>query len=290
MNNSIAVRRTFKDIKVLENDNLNEFGIYYKLNDINIFNIKCMIVGPENTPYEYGFYFFDIFISNEYPFKPPKVVFENKNNRFRFNPNLYIDGKVCISILNTWSGPQWTSCQSLKSIMISLHSLLHQNPLHNEPGFENDYSNRNKIYNCLVTHENYRFCLCKLLESPPHGFENFRSIMKTIFLKNYKSINSRLNQLENETYNNKRVYSQIYNLEVKCNYADIKNSLEEVYSTFIGIQEDKIIPVIPKRKKFVPNQKANFFDVGFRCLSENNNCYYVVSLNKRNHKYWKRDC
>jgi len=29
MNNSIAVRRTFKDIKVLENDNLNEFGIYY---------------------------------------------------------------------------------------------------------------------------------------------------------------------------------------------------------------------------------------------------------------------
>ena len=55
MNNSIAVRRTFKDIKVLENDNLNEFGIYYKLNDTNLFNIKCMIIGPENTPYEYGF-------------------------------------------------------------------------------------------------------------------------------------------------------------------------------------------------------------------------------------------
>jgi len=290
MNNSIAVRRTFKDIKVLENDNLNEFGIYYKLNDTNLFNIKCMIIGPENTPYEYGFYFFDIFISNEYPFKPPKVIFENKNNKFRFNPNLYVDGKVCISILNTWSGPQWTSCQSLKSVMISLHSLLHQNPLHNEPGFENDFSNRNKIYNYLVTHENYRFCITKLLENPPQGFENFKDIMKTNFLKNYNDIYNRLCNLEKEKYNNKRVYSQIYNLEIKCNYENIKNSLEEMYSSFIGIQEDKITPVIPKRKKFVPNKKANQFEVGYRYLSENNNCYYFVSLNKRNHKYWKKEC
>ena len=58
MNNSIAVRRTYKDIKVLENDNLEEFGIYYKINENNLFWVKCMIIGPENTPYEYGYYFF----------------------------------------------------------------------------------------------------------------------------------------------------------------------------------------------------------------------------------------
>ena len=78
MNNSIAVRRTYKDIKVLENDNLEEFGIYYKINENNLFKVKCMIIGPENTPYEYGFYFFDILIPNEYPFKPPKVIFQNR--------------------------------------------------------------------------------------------------------------------------------------------------------------------------------------------------------------------
>ena len=43
-----------------------------------------------------------------------------------------------------------------------------------------------------------------------------------------------------------------------------------------------------KRKKFVPNQKANTYDVGYKCLSENNNCYYVVSLNIKEKKYWKR--
>jgi hypothetical protein len=25
----------------------------------------------------------------------------------RFNPNLYINGKVCLSLLGTWSGPSW---------------------------------------------------------------------------------------------------------------------------------------------------------------------------------------
>ena len=292
MNNSIAVRRTYKDLKVLENDNLEEFGIYYKINDNNLFRIKCMIIGPENTPYEFGFYFFDIFIPNEYPFKPPKVIFQNRNHKFRFNPNLYVDGKVCISILNTWSGPQWTSCQSLKSILISLQSLLCQNPLHNEPGFENDFSYRNKIYNNLVTHENYNFSIYKLLENHPENFEDFKDIMKNIFLKNYGKIKSRLDQLEKEKYNNKRVHSQIYNMEVKCNYEKIKNNLEELYTSFIGVKaiinKKSLLTVNNKRRKFVPNQRACSFEVGYKCLSENNNCYYVVSLNIKQRKYWKR--
>jgi hypothetical protein len=30
----------------------------------------------------------------------------------RFNPNLYSDGKVCLSLLGTWSGPGWIPNQS----------------------------------------------------------------------------------------------------------------------------------------------------------------------------------
>ena len=291
MNNSIAIRRTCKDLKVLENDHLEEFGIYYKIDDKNIFNIKCMIIGPEDTPYEYGYYFFDIFITNEYPFKPPKVIFQNRNQQFRFNPNLYVDGKVCISILNTWSGPQWTSCQSLKSILISLQSLFHSNPLHNEPGFENDLSHRNDIYNKLITHENYNFCISKLLKNPPSDFENFRDIMKTTFLQNYLKINNRLKTLEREKYNKKTVHSQIYNIEIKCNYEIIKNNLEELYISLIDI--DNLLKgtkgsINTSRRKYVPNQKASLFNVGYKCLSENNNCFYIVTLNKKQFKYWKR--
>ena len=43
----------------------------------------------------------------EYPFKPPKVTYKTNDGFTRFNPNLYKNGKVCISLLNTWQGEQW---------------------------------------------------------------------------------------------------------------------------------------------------------------------------------------
>ena len=53
----------------------------------------------------------------------------------RFHPNLYRNGKVCLSILNTWKGEQWTSCQTIRSILLTLITLFHNKPLLNEPGF-----------------------------------------------------------------------------------------------------------------------------------------------------------
>ena len=47
---------------------------------------------------------------------------------------LYKNTKVCISLLNTWKGEQWTSCQTIKSILLVLSSLLNDKPLLNEPG------------------------------------------------------------------------------------------------------------------------------------------------------------
>ena len=54
------------------------------------------------------------------------------------NPNLYENGKVCLSILGTWSGPGWTTACTLSSVLLSIQSLLNENPIHNEPGWENE--------------------------------------------------------------------------------------------------------------------------------------------------------
>ena len=34
------------------------------------------------------------------------------NTQVRFNPNLYNCGKVCLSLLGTWSGPGWVPGES----------------------------------------------------------------------------------------------------------------------------------------------------------------------------------
>lgn len=72
-----------------------------------------------------------------YPFRPPRVrLMTTSNGTVRFNPNLYKNGKVCLSILGTWQGPAWLPSQSLSSVLMSIQSLMNSNPYHNEPGHE----------------------------------------------------------------------------------------------------------------------------------------------------------
>lgn len=57
----------------------------------------------------------------------------------RFNPNLYNDGKVCLSVLNTWHGrpeEKWNpQTSSFLQVLVSIQSLiLVPEPYFNEPG------------------------------------------------------------------------------------------------------------------------------------------------------------
>jgi ubiquitin-conjugating enzyme E2 Z len=65
----------------------------------------------------------------DYPSSAPQIQFLTTNGgKTRFNPNLYADGKVCLSILGTWrgeSGEQWSSVQNCQVFTPILSSLLH---------------------------------------------------------------------------------------------------------------------------------------------------------------------
>ena len=57
-----------------------------------------------------GCFEFDLLLPPDYPNRPPQVHFlTTGNGRIRFNPNLYNNGKVCLSLLGTWSGPGWNA-------------------------------------------------------------------------------------------------------------------------------------------------------------------------------------
>ena len=58
----------------------------------------AIIFGPENTIYQYGVYIFHFKFPSNYPFSPPKVTYHTNDGITRFHPNLYRNGKVCLSL------------------------------------------------------------------------------------------------------------------------------------------------------------------------------------------------
>lgn len=62
--------------------------------------MNVLVTGPSQTPYEKGFFHFFMRLPHNYPIQPPRVKFlTTGGGTVRFNPNLYANGKVCLSIL-----------------------------------------------------------------------------------------------------------------------------------------------------------------------------------------------
>lgn len=62
--------------------------------------LHALLTGPFDTPYEGGFFYFLIRCPPDYPIRAPRVrLMTTGNGTVRFNPNLYKNGKVCLSIL-----------------------------------------------------------------------------------------------------------------------------------------------------------------------------------------------
>jgi hypothetical protein len=83
---------------------------------------------------------FDIYCHSNYPNNSPYVNLQTTGyGAVRFNPNLYNCGKVCLSLLGTWSGGQnetWDPKSStLLQVLVSIQSLIFvPEPYFNEPG------------------------------------------------------------------------------------------------------------------------------------------------------------
>ncbi|KAL8140432.1 hypothetical protein V2J09_006453 [Rumex salicifolius] len=104
--------------------------------------MRAAIIGPDGTPYHDGVFFFDILFPSNYPYRPPSVHYHSGG--LRLNPNLYKCGKVCLSLLGTWTGESnemWIPNKStMLQVLVSIQALiLNAKPFFNEPGYENLY-------------------------------------------------------------------------------------------------------------------------------------------------------
>lgn len=229
-----TMERLLKDIRDIFTSSLDKDGIYYKHSDTNILKAYVMIVGSKDSLYFGGYYFFEITFPTDYPHAPPLVEYLTNDGNTRFHPNFYKSKKVCLSMLNTWRGEQWTSCLTIKSVLLTLTSIMDNLPMLHEPGVtekHNDFNN----YHTMILFKNIDFSCIDILSNfmnttiIPFDMEYkeyFYSIMVDSFKKNANSIKDVINK-SLKTNNENKFYSisGMYNMSF---YIDFNKLLEKL--------------------------------------------------------------
>ena len=103
----------------------------------DILTWEFIIIGPPDTLYEGGLFSGKMIFTDKYPSSPPEVIFDNI-----IHPNIYTNGKVCISILHEGTDvfgyesdiERWLPTHGINTIMISIISML------SAPNFESPAS------------------------------------------------------------------------------------------------------------------------------------------------------
>tara|TARA_B100000497_G_scaffold127680_1_gene170365 strand:+ start:1463 stop:2515 length:1053 start_codon:yes stop_codon:yes gene_type:complete len=316
----IAVGRMKFDISQIENDKaiIEQEGIYYNFNnDENIStHYHQLIIGPDDTPYQAGFYLFKAQFPNNYPFKPMTMKTLTQGEKVRKHPNLYVCGKCCFSFLGTWQGPPWTPCNNPRSVGVSMRSVMTPFPLENEPGYEdvNKRQSLHKTYANIISWFNIKHAVCGVMENidnPDMSYRLFKNDIIKLFNKNFERyMLGAKNVLKYEeelikTNGNSIVKSPVYGFSINYDVKNIISKLENLYSVFSGqinidttlsdskmicegddkpkdneivvnTQDDDNKETKPKKVKKTPTEKASKFSIGFKLVSENDGQTYEV--------------
>ncbi|KAK4748382.1 hypothetical protein SAY87_014968 [Trapa incisa] len=110
----MSIKRISRELKDLQNDPPANCSAGPLGNDI--FKWQATIIGPEDSPYAGGVFSLSIRFPPDYPFKPPKVVFDTKV----FHPNINSSGQICLDILKD----QWSPVLTISHALLSICSLL----------------------------------------------------------------------------------------------------------------------------------------------------------------------
>ena len=215
-----TMKRLLLDIKDIIKEPLHDQFIYYKHSDEDMLVGYAMIIGPEDSLYFGGYYFFKFDFPINYPHSPPSVTYLTNDGETRFHPNLYKTGKVCLSILNTWRGEQWTGCQTIKSVLLTIMSVMDKKPLLHEPGITESHFDFNKYKN-IIEYKNIDFSIIRILNNYKINTivmeykDYFYPFMVLAFEKNAKKINEFL-LLPNKP--NGIHTTSIYTMHININY------------------------------------------------------------------------
>ena len=134
-----AMKRLKEELKDLSRNPLTNFGITVGLLDEeNLFEWKCTILGPSDTCYKGGLFYLKIKFPDNYPNSKPEIFFTTPiyhlNVKF-FANGVQPLGHICLSTLN-----EWKNTYSLRKVLPEIFYLFS----HNNPLSPYDYTTNNR--------------------------------------------------------------------------------------------------------------------------------------------------
>lgn len=122
------MRRVVKEHKIMQSSLPD--GIFVRTWESRLDLLRVLILGPFDTPYEFAPFVVDFHFGLTFPTSSPDAFFYSwTGGSGRINPNLYEDGKICLSLLGTWDADErneeWSSKEStVLQILVSLMGLV----------------------------------------------------------------------------------------------------------------------------------------------------------------------
>ena len=121
------LRRILKEHKILRSSLPD--GVFVRTWEASLDLLRVLILGPLDTPYEYAPFVIDFSLEN-FPQQAPQAFFHSwTDGSGPVNPNLYENGKICLSLLGTWPGDDkqetWTPGKStILQVLVSILGLV----------------------------------------------------------------------------------------------------------------------------------------------------------------------
>ncbi|KAF2270792.1 hypothetical protein CC78DRAFT_588598 [Lojkania enalia] len=236
-------------------------GIFVKYGTSRLDLMKMLIVGPAGTPYENGLFEFDLWCPGNYPYEAPKVTFKGtRGGSISFNPNLHLDGKVCLSLLGTWHGEPWRPAEStILQVLISIQAMiLCDEPICNEPsqeGFRG--SSESQSYNQNLRKLTTRYAILDWVENPP-------ALWKDITVQHFKRNGARILQTVGQwekacqidsPYDHRGIFGMQMTTAYTENISDLRPKLQAALQMITGSLQSQ--GCVASRQSFSPTTKVN---------------------------------
>ncbi|CAF1420947.1 unnamed protein product [Adineta steineri] len=110
-----AQRRLMRDLRDLTQNPVEGINAAPVSAD-NIFQWNAILDGPDDSLFEDASFVLTLKFPQDYPNHPPDVKFVTKV----FHPNIYMDGSICLDILQQ----RWSASLDVSTLLVSIRSLL----------------------------------------------------------------------------------------------------------------------------------------------------------------------